>query len=1475
MFLCGVTVDPPRAAVVLKWNRGFESLRYVNGLLEDGFLPSRVVEASGTKGRKGAGAAAEQQASPVVPSDLILLVWDAFCAATNTLSNQTVLWRKDITFLKDGVLRLEQEGVSVELTFSPTPFVVGDAGAGAGRAEASPGTRIVSPTADGAQRHGLSDLPSLELPVSLPTLEGALANVRGGARHGRQGEGQKSSTSTDLVALSEAAVEQSAAVLDPSAFREENRLLRGIASDNEGILAKLRDDVARLERELARKPRVGMLAEMCRPGAGADGAAAPAAETGGGRTASFTKGSSGVVIALLCSPRVDSILLMEAASLHNCRKLFLLLTHAGPKSAKRAAPPARPQQNPGVTRPVLGRKQIDTSLGGQGAAWSTFTPFGDGERTASRVQVRMTRGGPGGSSAGDAASIAGAGGCAVGRGRVGGSAKKGVARRGSSGCEQAVPGAEVDPPRRGSDAISGESGVEAAQHGVVEEADESSKENVQPPAGASGVGAAPSASTARKQATLAQKFKAAPCATMQDRKEASTTRAAKAAGALSAPGVAGHGVRQFAKSQARPEVPALAAPEVPKKHMGPPGMIGGPVSGVASTSRKNAASVPSSQRPKTAKSARAIAAEGVAAGATIGSSGVEAAGAPSRPRSALVGGRGKVAAVSSQWPRKASGAGREGGSGTGAVAKEIRPRSDLLKRIMRESGGMGGYYSGAGATQLEASSSSTREQAAALESAAPSLDDGAGEQGRGAQAGDGSAVEDGTMVAGLDSSACAEGTEDGGGPGAGEAEPRECVEAQKGQQTGGAEDPTSAAAEGAPVSGEDGAPGSARALASTGSAEEGVPGADITGDGGAKVDAEDDPNDITSGAQAEEDPSDFALGILGAVCNPEDDITLNETHDIVDLTLNQTDMLSSPSKSPVRSRNRAPGRGAEEVGTASGSSPTKGGVPKIATASLDVALGLIAPPAAAGGEATREDHVEGGQQTPPAPVDAQSALVKGVPVAPVLADSVASGLSSARAYVGVAEADVLANLRKKHELEAQLKLKLSAGEGLPSDRTPLGPTGPDVGKNPQPSASLLEDQPSPISFVVGGGGAGGAVEGGLLLGSPDSDGALVFDADPEGGDGGGLDGSDFGGLAVDDGELPSFDGGQVDHGGASPEKSGDRDGPQAFNESGTAAAAGSRAPAPKRESASSKQQRPRSSSRTRSGAAKNSSATSTPGASVQKPIPKELQNVNAVRRASERRNVHPHPVEALLKRDDVSVEQKLKAYFHTAITAFRALDLDCDTVLCYEEFAYGLQRFGVSVDEVDELWEDVARESGFCRFVDFQRRFFPRPGQEFVDDELDVGGSSEGGRPPGIMGSGPAGAPAPSSVPERFAGAGAGGQQQEGAGSGLPRSLPGGRARFRVRVMVPLRLREKPKSSASVLGVLEEGEVFDVLHTAGEWLQLRYIQTCVDVDVAPEAPGGGDGGGAVAERVVILGWALRRQGPMEFLQRVGAPGLSR
>ena len=62
------------------------------------------------------------------------------------------------------------------------------------------------------------------------------------------------------------------------------------------------------------------------------------------------------------------------------------------------------------------------------------------------------------------------------------------------------------------------------------------------------------------------------------------------------------------------------------------------------------------------------------------------------------------------------------------------------------------------------------------------------------------------------------------------------------------------------------------------------------------------------------------------------------------------------------------------------------------------------------------------------------------------------------------------------------------------------------------------------------------------------------------------------------------------------------------------------------------------------------------------------------------------------------------------MTAFRAFDLDADSLLCFEEFAFHLnQKFGASEAFVDAVWDElVPPDEGFCRFAEFGKVFFPK-----------------------------------------------------------------------------------------------------------------------------------------------------------------------
>ncbi|CAD7930872.1 unnamed protein product [Amoebophrya sp. A25] len=131
------------------------------------------------------------------------------------------------------------------------------------------------------------------------------------------------------------------------------------------------------------------------------------------------------------------------------------------------------------------------------------------------------------------------------------------------------------------------------------------------------------------------------------------------------------------------------------------------------------------------------------------------------------------------------------------------------------------------------------------------------------------------------------------------------------------------------------------------------------------------------------------------------------------------------------------------------------------------------------------------------------------------------------------------------------------------------------------------------------------------------------------------------------------------------------------------------------------------------------------------------------------------------------IRQQLRKRYHLALTAFRAFDLDCDNVLCFEEFAYSLtQKIGASEECVDHLWEQAhCRSSGVVRFVDFTRVFFPKK-------------TGPGGKAGGVRGS-------------------------------------------KVRTLVALRLREKPKTASAVVGILEPDTTHEVQEVLGDWLQVR------------------------------------------------------
>ncbi|CAD7948055.1 unnamed protein product [Amoebophrya sp. A120] len=246
------------------------------------------------------------------------------------------------------------------------------------------------------------------------------------------------------------------------------------------------------------------------------------------------------------------------------------------------------------------------------------------------------------------------------------------------------------------------------------------------------------------------------------------------------------------------------------------------------------------------------------------------------------------------------------------------------------------------------------------------------------------------------------------------------------------------------------------------------------------------------------------------------------------------------------------------------------------------------------------------------------------------------------------------------------------------------------------------------------------------------------------------------------------------------------------------------------------------------------------------------------------------------------IRLKLRERYHVPLTAFRAFDLDTDNVLCFEEFAYGFHvKCGCSEEFVDSVWEEITTETSgqFCRFVDFSKKFFPKASFAAVRNNRSAAART------GVASG---------------AGETAGGTAASfGAGSS---PVPPVVHLYQVRTLVPLRLREKPKVASKELMVLEEGKTYDVFAVLGEWVNIRTWCTVVltdegQLEVDEEEEGRGTGAGGLrttsagssslfnitnasstpsSQKVVrtkeipVDGWALRRQGPMNFVERIYA-----
>mmetsp|Transcript_21511 Transcript_21511/g.54179 ORF Transcript_21511/g.54179 Transcript_21511/m.54179 type:complete len:1300 (-) Transcript_21511:110-4009(-) len=258
----------------------------------------------------------------------------------------------------------------------------------------------------------------------------------------------------------------------------------------------------------------------------------------------------------------------------------------------------------------------------------------------------------------------------------------------------------------------------------------------------------------------------------------------------------------------------------------------------------------------------------------------------------------------------------------------------------------------------------------------------------------------------------------------------------------------------------------------------------------------------------------------------------------------------------------------------------------------------------------------------------------------------------------------------------------------------------------------------------------------------------------------------------------------------------------------------------------------------------------------------------------------------------------LRSRYHLPLTAFRAFDLDCDNVLCFEEFAFALHhRMGCSEECVDLLWDQVVGNNSaesqrnkkvrpqpaatsFCTFAAFHRKFFPKINSLFEEAEAGLasirkardaagggeaaasgsGGAGGGTNDPGRTDEGAAttqGGGCNRAGPEGKTSGGASTGAEEGTVGNAAGTIPKtakSKARHShqnhpqlrtktFRTLVPLHVREKPKVASDSVGVLAADTVFTVRATdLGEWLQLA------------------DG----------RGWILKRQGAMNFVERVVA-----